>query len=294
MKTKQFYLPFLVACVLGFAACDTEQSIPAYLYIPAVNLNVTDTAQGTNTSKIIDAWVYANDNLVGGFRVPATVPIIGEGNTKITVIAGVAENGNFSTPSNYPFYDAYNVTKNLKPGTLDTIKPVVTYSTTNTKPLKFWICDFENSNKFAALPDPAYADTSIAMKVAGLPGSKYGYIRLTNQKRQVVCGSSQRITPDLKKQVWVEVDYKGTNSITLGVIGYKGINTYRQYASKTAFIPKPNWNKIYLSLGKEMIALNESNGATEFQVSIVAIKDENSAATTEVNVDNIKVIYTEP
>jgi hypothetical protein len=286
MKKLHYFTP-IFACIVLFYGCDTEQSIPAYLYIPDVKLQAIDSfGQGASSSKIVDAWVYANDNLVGGFRVPATVPIIADGNTRITVLAGVAENGNFTTPTIYPFYDQYNTTINLKPTRLDTLRPVVKYYRPLTNAPKFLIADFENDNKFMeTIPSlPAEAQVDIAAEV----GNKYGRILFDGAKNETFCAMTTRISPDLTQPVWVELDYKGTNSMAVGLIGYNDSGT--DYRFKTFFVTKNSWNKLYVSLGREMFALKQNSGATKYQLVLYA-KRANSSVVSEVNIDNVKILY---
>ena len=79
--------------------------------------------------------------------------------------------------------------------------------------------------------------------------------------------------------------------MAIGVIGYKdnGTQTYGDYARKTRFVSKNGWTKLYVSLGKEMIALKQANGTNKYQIVLYAKR--NSSPTSEVNVDNVKILY---
>lgn len=291
MKQTLLFPLFFASIALVLSGCDTtEQRVPSYVYIPAITVQPTNNAlHGATTSKIIDAWVYVDDNLIGGFRLPTTVPIISDGKARVSVLAGIAENGTVSTPSVYPFYERYDTSFNFIPGHLDTLKPIVKYYTAQTDLNKFLIADFEQVNKFSAYPDPAVADA--AMTIGGIAGNQYGKIILTDSLDKTLCGMTERVIPDLSRPTWLEMDYRANNRIIVGIIGYKGASKFIKYVNKVIFLPKSNWTKVYVALSVEMTALKEEYGATEFQVVLYAAKDPSTGASTEINVDNIKVLY---
>ncbi|TAF36476.1 MAG: hypothetical protein EAZ66_07605, partial [Alphaproteobacteria bacterium] len=207
---------FIIALWSG---CDTEQKVPAYIHIPAATVT-TGGGQGAPSSKIIDAWVYVDDLLIGGFRLPATVPVIKEGTGKVEILAGVAENGNFSTPTVYPFYSFYTRTLDFKPTKIDTLRPIFTYDV--AKNPKFSVNDFEGlDNDFTVITGSGGASATIAKVVEN--GNGVGKVTLTSPAPAVTELSrttATRIQPNPTKQVWAEVDFKGSNLFSVGIIGY--------------------------------------------------------------------------
>jgi hypothetical protein len=291
MQNKFNFSLFFACTALFWSGCDTTpQSVPSYVYIPAITVQPTNPSlHGATTSKIIDAWVYVNDNLVGGFRLPATVPIISDGKARVSVLAGIAENGTVSTPSVYPFYERYDTNFNFIPGHLDTLKPIVKYYTATSSINKFFIADFEQDNKFTAFPDNLTDD--VAVTIGGSAGNQYGRIILTDSLNKTLCGSTERISPDLSRPTWLEMDYKGTNRVVVGIIGYSGVTQHKDYVNKVILLPKANWTKIYIAFSVEMTALKEKYGTTSYQVVLYGAKDPSTGVSSEINVDNIKVLY---
>src|SRR5690606_7105479 len=104
----------------------------------------TNALEGANTSNIVDATVYANNNFVGTFELPATVPIMQSGDVEIAIGAGIRNNGLSSDRRIYPFYELDRRTVTLIPGALTPISAdtSVTFKY-YSEGLNFVIEDFE-------------------------------------------------------------------------------------------------------------------------------------------------------
>ena len=80
-------LPVLAYC--SFSGCEIinpKEDTPSYLKINSIPLNTRKSASetyGSNSNNIVDAWVFANGKLIGSFELPATIPILAEGNVEI-------------------------------------------------------------------------------------------------------------------------------------------------------------------------------------------------------------------
>ena len=84
---------FLVLALgAGWGCAKEKAGTPAWIEVDSLSLTTTP-AQGTNSHRFTDAWVYVNSNLVGAFELPARVPILAEGNTNIIIFPGVQLNG---------------------------------------------------------------------------------------------------------------------------------------------------------------------------------------------------------
>ena len=64
-----FYLLLLInsSCQL----IDQPEEIPSFIHINDFFYSVNNSNQGTNSEKIIDAWIYINGNLEGVYEMPA-------------------------------------------------------------------------------------------------------------------------------------------------------------------------------------------------------------------------------
>ncbi|NTV84545.1 MAG: hypothetical protein HGA23_09650, partial [Bacteroidales bacterium] len=68
--------------ILMISGCDKfegGQTVPSYLKIDSIGFVTDNDLQGTNSQKITDVWVYVDDDLIGGFEMPATIPVLAEG-----------------------------------------------------------------------------------------------------------------------------------------------------------------------------------------------------------------------
>src|SRR5690606_15588915 len=86
-----------------------------YIRIDDIGFETTE-GQGTDDHKITHAWVYANDQFVGAYEVPALVPVLNQGNTEIKVSGGIEYNGISAYPGVYPHLDFFTANLTMCPG----------------------------------------------------------------------------------------------------------------------------------------------------------------------------------
>ncbi len=124
-----FIFALLGACELY----NPTEPIPAYIHIDKIGLTTSaDGSQGSNSSKITDAWVYIDERLIGCFELPVTFPVLYEGSHQLKIRAGIKVNGIAATRAPYPFYEAYTQSVDLQKGTKITVSPTVKYRTNMT------------------------------------------------------------------------------------------------------------------------------------------------------------------
>ncbi len=72
---KRFLSILIISCsILVFQACKkNKEAIPAYIHIDKISLTITNSAQGSGSEKISDAWVYIDEKLSGGNLLTSTV-----------------------------------------------------------------------------------------------------------------------------------------------------------------------------------------------------------------------------
>ncbi|HOV12628.1 MAG TPA: hypothetical protein PLL90_12785, partial [Bacteroidales bacterium] len=85
----------VVGCVMLFfnSACKKTDLVPSYIHIDKIDLNTTYEFDGSNSCKITDAWVYIDGDLQGIYELPATFPVLANGQHTIMVRAGIKLNG---------------------------------------------------------------------------------------------------------------------------------------------------------------------------------------------------------
>ena len=116
-------LPLLFACQL----IDQPEIAPSFIQIESFDFNINNSGQGSESSKITDVWVYANNNLEGVYELPATLPLHYQGNTDLALYPGIKRNGISTDRKKYPFYEPYIVKTNLIPDSVIEIHPSTQY-----------------------------------------------------------------------------------------------------------------------------------------------------------------------
>lgn len=274
-------LGFTVFLLGGCSLLDPVEQIPSYIQINQIDLQ-TDSDEGSNTHKITDAWVFVNGQLLGAFNLPATIPVLEEGEHEIAVFAGILENGILSTRDVYPFYERYRTTNTLVPGEILTINPVVTY---NVEAEFAFIEDFENSNRFGLDLDGNPNTKITATTEDYATGQKSGHIVLSDSLGVIEVTTNLFYTlGELGQPVYLEFDYKNNIIFDVGIIGLR--NGVEDKLYKLSITEKEDWNKIYISFKEEVALLD----ATEYKIVFLAIKP-NDVEIGEIFIDNIKLVY---
>ncbi|MFI5173120.1 MAG: hypothetical protein ACHQFW_12065, partial [Chitinophagales bacterium] len=239
------------------------------------------------SSKITDAWVYANNEFIGAFELPATVPILASGETSIIVYAGIKENGISGTGMIYPFYNGYTITKNLVEGITDTIFPSTTYKPSTA--ISFLFRDrFEIGNSFEAVESNAELNTTSNPELV-FEGVRSAITTMTDDLDTFRVGTrsdNPLFFPTIDHQLFLEIDYMADISynVWLKCITTGGSTIYDELLTIT---PKDYWNKIYVNL----------NPALQFfaqyqpESYILEFRAYNTTSdTTSILFDNLKII----
>lgn len=288
-NTRSFFMLIATAFTLLFGGCDKPEDVPSYIYIKSFELSTDDATQGANTQKVTEAWVYANNQILGAYTLPAEIPIPYIGVTELNIFAGIRNNGSSATPAIYYHYNPYKVTKTLVAGKTDTITPKTTYK----KDLKFaWLENFESSNTLDINTD---SDSVYNFKITTTDvkyGKQCGLFTVTDKNpfMAVTTSSSFKGIPS-DQQVYLEVDYKGSANMYMQLIGNSVSGT--KILEFTTLRPRTDWNKAYIHFNFK------DYGATEypsfnFIFTAEIPKDENNnptATTADLRIDNIKLVY---
>lgn len=274
---------FALLLLLIFSSCEIinkAELIPSYIRIDKIDLTTNYTSQGSNSHKITDAWVYIDDQLIGAFELPATIPVLKEGTHELKVRAGIKVNGISSTRGYYPFYQYYSEVVNLTRGEILSVSPTVSYNSYTTFP---WLEDFEG----AAFSIVDSINTDTVMKIINadvFQGNKAGAIYLEDIKTRYFGRSTNSFTlPKLGAPVYLELNYKTNNMFSIGIYaGNSGIPLPSLYIN-----PSENWNKIYVELTP---LISDGNNSNPFKIYFAMQKD-NAVDNAFLYVDNIKLVH---
>ncbi|HRS54383.1 MAG TPA: hypothetical protein P5250_06725, partial [Bacteroidales bacterium] len=184
IKKKHIHRLILLLSIFFIASCELinpPEKTPSFVHIQAINLSTNVIEQGTNSSKITDAWVYVDEDIIGAFELPATIPILKTGYHKITIKPGIQLNGTAATRSIYPFYNPIELNIQLVE---DQILDLGTLTTTYNNNTKFaWKEDFEQAG--ITIDPSSKSDTNIK-KITDpnkvFEGNGSGIINLDNIK----------------------------------------------------------------------------------------------------------------
>ena len=285
-------------------SCNPKMEIPSYIWIDSVDFQVLEPAlQGTASHKISDVKIVANGQSLGFYQLPARIPILEHGNTRLSINAGIMINGIPQLKAEYPFYTPYILNVDLKKGEIDTILPHFTY-TDNTE--FYHIENFES----AGMQYAAYGTSAPLNKTndktlifhQNKEDNKYsGIVELpyTNDSATVYHFEFRTIKPvELNSSkiydCLLEIDFRITHNVEIGMIVHSALpNTADRQVALANLWGHDNinaadnvWRKVYVNFTQ---SIGEANQMKNFDVYIRATISSNEKA--RFLFDNIKLIY---
>lgn len=282
------YLYIFVLLSFGLSSCVKNNPAPIWLDISKWTLNSNPNSgmnPGQLTQNFTDVWVYIDGSVVGVFELPCKVPVLVSGSCKVTLYPTVRNNGISATKKIYPFVEPYEKTMDLVAGETYTINPTTRYFSET----KFWVEDFENST-IKLTPDPMSNSSLLVENNSTIgPWGYYGHIALTSADSLWVALSTDIMyLPKSGAEVYLEVNYKNTNSILTGIISYiNGSGSDNPNISMNSQSSDVTWKKIYIDL-KDIVSNTPS--ATYYRPYFRTLLDS-GLSSSDVYIDNIKVVH---
>ena len=251
-----------------------------------------NAAGGAGWQKITDGWVYVNNELLGGFSLPATIPVLAEGESKVLIFPGVKENGLQSTPSVYPFMERYEVETVLTPAQTTTVQPATRYAGNVIFP---WSVERAAFNSTSILLEDRDSDTLSIFELTtnGAFEGRSVKLAVDTAHAENIIATEQLIDLPLTgaQPVWLEMHYKNDIPFELWLLGSEG-NASELSSAVYQFVPTENWNKIYLNLTQFLLALNQEKYRLLFRVNLP--RDDKGKITQNsgtVFLDNLRVVH---
>lgn len=285
----------LFVFLIALSSCskfDKEEPIPSYISIASIELVIPDSLkskQGSASAKISDAWIFIDDKLQGIYELPATFPVLAQGNVRVKIKPGVIQNGIGSTRPIYPFYDEYTENATLIPEQVTSFKPTVRYLPYT----KFvWMENFESAA--ISLVKTSNSDTtfkSITDTNLVFEGQKSMGIFVDDAHPVFECKSNAAFVLNTNGlPVFLELNYKTNTPIEIGLIANNPAAIIT-IPALTLNATKDNnnslyWNKIYINLTD---FLGDNFQATNFNVYF-RVEKPSGNGISEVYLDNIKLI----
>jgi hypothetical protein len=286
---------FIIGAII-LAGCDKfegDQTIPAYLKIDSLGFTTNNGIQGTASQNFTDAWIYVDDDIIGGFEMPFTIPVLSEGKHKLEVAPGVILNGISSTRVPYPLIQPIII--NDFNFVTDTVVSIFR-STTYLSNVEFrWMEDFEDAS-LAILKSPN-SDTGIyRTSPAGAPGafideySEYSGISYLDSSRphlQLVStdGNGEGFVFDRGDYIFLELNYRTNLPMAVGVYVQLIDNTIEERPF-VIINPSDDWKKIYINFTPMVY---ETADAVSYKVYLEA-QWTDIGANGFIMLDNIKLV----
>ena len=283
-----YCLPVFI--LILFISCNKEEPIPAYIHIDKFTLTTNYTNEGSNSHKILDAWIYIDDQPVGAFEMPCTVPVLYQGTHTIKVSPGIKENGIAETRIINTFYERYESSITLNAGQITTVNPFTKYALNADFA---WLEDFDGAGHTicksdGVTPDAVMKDTS---GTEVFEGTGSGVVNLTANGSSYFGETCSQFTslPIDGSPVIIEMNYKCNTDFNVGIVGYDQGGNIQAQTIAISLNSKTDWNKIYINLSNELQDAAGS-GAVKFRIFFSMLKDD-SLSSSYFFLDNLKLIY---
>ena len=289
IKKRKSQLTLLLFCYIflcfGCEIFDKPEQIPSYIKIEAVGLQDNASInEGSLSNKIVDVWIYIDDQLIGAFELPCLFPVLLEGEHEIAVYAGIYMNGVRTTRVYYPFYSVWKDSINLVPDSIVTLSPVVTYHDLIKMPLHE---SFESAGVNLEADQKSVAVlTKTSDKSEVFEGNYSGKVVL-NKDDSIYLGVSiqEYQLPTAGGHVFLEMDYKTEADIIVGLYAIKPAQILQLEVAGVK--PRDEWGKIYINLTPTVF---RENDALSFKIFLGSVLPAGKTEAT-ILIDNIKLIH---
>lgn len=264
----------------GCNIINPAEEIPTYLQIDSFQFqNVrTDNTVGT-THKIRSVFVVYNGKNIGGFDLPARVPVLASGTGEVLIFPMVDNSGLFSYQLQYPHYTPYKTTLTAAPGKTIILSPTTGYTAASNF---YYGEDFENSNDFVTVTGAPVGSTSNPAEV--LDGAVSGKFSVDAGGLTTTVTSNRKfVYVNTNSEPVLELDYKSTAFMRVGI--YAENLTQPNYF--LTLYPSEKANKVYIPLQQAMSKLGSN--AANFHLTFQIYPAEGTK-TGAVIVDDVKVV----
>jgi len=283
MEMRQAYILIVViALVYSCDIINPEEEVPGFLVIEDVTLEL-GPLQGAPTSKITHVQVAVDGLSLGGFPLPARIPIYDD-DARVLLEAAVQTNGRSASVTSYPFYTRLDQTVTVPSGQSVTLPLDLSY-TSGT--MVRYVEGFEFGNTFTLDLDEDL-DTGIEItSETAASGNTSGKITLTadNDILSVASAIAVNDIPANGSAVYLELDYMNEISFSVGLVGINGSEEI-----PVEFIllnPSDTWNKVYVDITQLIL----DSRLDSYRLLVRALYDTSAGETADIFLDNIKLLH---
>jgi hypothetical protein len=263
---------------------DLKAPVPAYITIEDIVVETKDTDDVSSSDNIKDAWVYLDNQLIGAFELPTTIPIQKTGNVKLRVRGGIHNNGLSSDRKVYPFYEFYNLDTTIAPEEVITLTPKVNYKERTVFDSEWPGEDFEGGISFKSNSQSdadlfLERDTKLVFE-----GQASGAVLLNESMDffEAYTDPSFSNIPRNGTEVYLEMNYRSTHDIAVSIY----VNDLSQQFSVVNFKASDSWNKVYVEFTSVFSTLFN---ARNYNIAIGFTKPTGEKAA--LYLDNMKLLH---
>lgn len=269
---RRFFLPrrartlaawCAAAVLLGSGGCDLinpDEQVPAYLRVAAFAYSPAGVPGSPPSANPQSALVYVDNISLGIFELPAKIPVLREGQVKLRLVPLIVPDGQRGTRVAYPFYEAFEQTLVLQPGTALAVSPTTRFNSVNTE---FVITeDFGGaaSTAFELNAAPMLYGFDTNATVDGRPGVCKVTSLQSSTTDFYIESAFNGALPGGGAPIYLELLYRSSIPVQIGV--KYGIN----YRGDLTVFPNDRWTKLYVTLTDEVSTVIGSGTTPTFKI----------------------------
>lgn len=268
------FVLFLASCKKDLAADETFFMQPGEIKVLPAN------KQGTGSHKITELWMYVNGKFQGAYPAGSLLPVISKGEqVKINLLAGIKNNGISDTRIFWSFYNLIEIDTLVESG--KTVRRDLNF-TYNPYTVFAWNEGFEGNAGYTLRKSPV---SSVSFRMASAADCFEGRsVSLSLSGDSIIAqieSTSSFSLPSGSSNVYLELNYKGNEDFTVGLIGDND-----QFKPALNVSAQNNWNKIYIQLSS---AVSESPVSAKYRVAFRLLK--RGELDPKIFLDNIKLVH---
>ena len=295
MNWNKILFAGLIPLMLALISCEKfegDQSVPAYIHVDTILLHSNPLLQeGALTHNFTDVWVYVDNQIIGAFELPATIPVLVSGEHRLDLYAGVKFNGISGNRGTHPYMKPYEIENfDFVPDSIIQVNPVVSFSDYTDF---LFMEDFEDASH--ELVSTSNSDTTLNIISHTPPIPLYGaysglgYLDADRQVLEVTTFSEEVPGFEIdagKTPLLLEMDYNTNNLLVVGLFLRGGGTSVTQHPVVVLNPTGGEWRKVYVNFSPSI-----SNNSTDVYYNVYFRADlESTLDTAVLKIDNLKLI----
>lgn len=286
---NKYLLSIICVSLISFSCSKwySDEGVPSYIHIDKIDLDA-GIGQGTDSSKIVDAWVYLGQEYVGTYELPATFPVLATGEQELLVKPGIMVNGIAASRTINPFMKSITKTIVLREDSVINLSFTTQYDSQTKFPWN--AVGQEDFDQVGLSLDSVTGSTVEIVKSKDdvYEGDFSGKISLDATHDYYYGQSETKFEiPTNKTGTLLELNCKNTSSILIVGINFELSGGTIQNEPYLYVNPTADWKKLYVNFTE---LINNYSTATNFQIFFKVTKSS-SVSQEDVFLDNIKLVH---